>query len=213
MSLQDVFIQELRDLYSAENQLVKAFPKMAKATKTVSLRAAITTHLEETKGQVERLKQAFQILGKKPTGQHCEGMEGVVKEGKEAIESDEDTSVKDVELIGAGLRVEHYEIAGYTAAIAIAKSLGQKEIANLLNETLKEETAAGKKLLAESKAALKGATAKDDATEEEDDDEPEDAKQAESKAKSEQDEAEAAPDLAAESATPPPAPKKSPRKK
>lgn len=211
MSLQDVFIQELRDLYSAENQLVKALPKMAKATKTPSLRTAFTSHLEETKGQVERLKQAFQIIGKKPTGQHCEGMEGVVKEGKEAIESDEETDVKDVELIGAGLRVEHYEIAGYTAAIAIAKALGQKEIATLLNETLKEELAAGKKLIAESKPALKGAVSEEGAAEEEDDDEPEDAKEAESKAKSEQDEAEAAPEMA--NATLPPAKKSSSKKK
>ena len=212
MSLQDVFIQELRDLYSAENQLVKALPRMAKATKTASLKSAFATHAEETKGQVERLKQAFQILGKKPTGQHCNGMEGVVKEGKEAIESDEETSVKDVELIGAGLRVEHYEIAGYTAAIAIAKALGQKEIAGLLNESLKEETAAGKKLLAESKPALKGATAEEDADEEEDDDEPEDAEEAESKAKSEQDEADAAPELAA-APIEAPAPRKSSKKK
>ncbi len=197
MSLKDVFIQELRDLYSAENQLVKSLPKMAKATKTASLKGVFTSHLEETKGQVDRLKQAFEILGKKATGQHCEGMEGVVKEGKEALESDEEASVKDIELIGAGLRAEHYEIAGYTAAIAIAKALGEKDIANLLNENLKEETAAGKKLLAESKSALKAATSEEDATEEEDDDEPEDAKEAESKAKSEQDEAEAAPELAA----------------
>ena len=196
MSLQDVFIQELRDLYSAENQLVKAFPKMAKATKTPELRAAFTNHLEETKGQVERLKQAFQIIGKKPTGQHCNGMEGVIEEGKDAIESDEEGPTKDVELIGAGLRVEHYEIAGYTTAIAIAKALGQKEIAGLLTETLKEEQNAGKALLLQSKTALRGATAEDDADEEEDEEEPKDAKEAESEKKSEQDEAEAASELA-----------------
>ena len=197
MSLQDVFIEELRDLYSAENQLVKALPKMAKATKTPELRAAFTTHLEETKGQVDRLKQVFQMIGKKPTGQHCNGMEGVIEEAKDAIESDEEGPTKDVELIGAGLRVEHYEIAGYTAAIAIAKALGQKEIAGLLSETLKEEQNAGKKLLVESKTALKGATSEDDADEEEEDDEePKDAKEAESEQKSEQDEAEAAPEFA-----------------
>jgi ferritin-like metal-binding protein YciE len=198
MSLQDVLIEELRDLYSAENQLVKALPKMAKATKTAELKSLFTTHLEETKGHVDRLKQAFQIIGKKPTGQHCNGMEGVVEEGKDAIESDEEGPVKDVELIGAALRVEHYEIAGYTAVIAIAKALGQKEIANLLSETLKEETAASKKLLAESKPALKGASSEEDADEEEEDDEPKTAKEAESKAKSEKDEAEAAPELGAE---------------
>ena len=204
MSLQDVLIEELRDLYSAENQLVKSLPKMAKATKTAELKSAFTTHLEETKGQVERLKQAFQIIGKKPTGQHCNGMEGVIEEAKDAIDSDEEGPTKDVELIGAGLRVEHYEIAGYTAAIAIAKALGQKEIVSLLDASLKEEQNAGKKLLLESKAALKGAAAEEDAEEEEEDDEPKDAKQAESKKKSEDDEAEAE---TAESIAPP-APKK-----
>ena len=203
MSLQDVLIEQLRDLYSAENQLVKALPKMAKATKTPELRATFTTHLEETKGQVDRLKQAFQIIGKKATGQHCNGMEGVIEEAKDAIDSDEEGATKDVELIGAGLRIEHYEIAGYTAAIAIAKALGQKEIAGLLSETLKEEQNAGKKLLTESKAALKGATATDDADEAKEDEKPKDAKKAESEQKSEQDEAEAAPELAsAEAVTP-----------
>ena len=195
MSLKDVFIEELRDLYSAENQLVKALPKMAKATKTPALKSLFTAHLEETRGQVERLKQAFQIIGKKPTGQHCNGMEGVIKEGKEAIESDEEGPTKDVELIGAGLRVEHYEIAGYTAAIAIGKALGEKEIVALLTETLKEEQNAGKNLLTEAKPALKGATAEAGADQEEEDDKPGDAKEAESKTKSEEDEAEAAPSL------------------
>jgi ferritin-like metal-binding protein YciE len=191
MSLQDVFIEELRDLYSAENQLVKSLPKMAKASSDSALKDSIKNHLEETKGQVERLKQAFQILGKKPTGQHCNGMEGVVAEGKEAIESDEEGAVKDVQLIGASLRVEHYEIAGYTAAIAIAKTLGQKEIAGLLTETLKQEQATAKLLLNSAKPLLKEAGSEDDADEEEDDDEPEDAEEAESKQKSEEDEREA----------------------
>jgi len=210
MSLKDVFIEELRDLYSAENQLIKSLPKMAKATKTASLKSTITAHLEETKGQVERLKQVFQIIGKKPTGQHCNGMEGVIEEGKDAIESDEEGPTKDVELISAGLRVEHYEIAGYTAAIAIGKSLGEKEIVALLTETLKEEQNAGKNLLNESKSALKGATSEDDADEEEEDDEPKDAKEAESKSKSEEDEQEAAPELASTKA---PKPAKKSKKK
>ena len=195
MSLQEVFIEELRDLYSAENQLVKALPKMAKATKTASLKTAFTNHLEETKGQVEHLKQVLQILGKNPTGQHCNGMEGVVKEGKDAIESDEEGSVKDVQFIIAALRAEHYEIAGYTAAIAIAKSLGQKEIVTLLNANLQEEVAAGKLLLTESKPALQGAASAQGASEEEDDDKPKTAKKKESLKKSEQDQAAAAPAL------------------
>ncbi len=195
MSLQDVFLEELRDLYSAENQLVKALPKVAKAASNSELKAAITLHLDQTKGQVDRLKQVFQQLGKKPTGQHCNGMEGVVAEGKEAIESDEEGAVKDVQLIGASLRVEHYEIAGYTAAIAIAKTLGEKDIAALLTETLKEEQATGKILLTHAKPLLKEAGAEEDAGEEEDPDEPEDEEEAESARKSEQDEAEAAPEL------------------
>ena len=195
MSLQDVFIEELRDLYSAENQLIKALPKVAKAAKSPEMKQLITAHFEETKGQVERLKQAFEKLGKKPTGQHCNGMEGVVEEGKEAIESDEEGPVKDVQLAGASLRVEHYEIAGYSAAIDIAKALGQKEIAALLAETLAEEQAAGKKIQALAKVAVKAAAAEDDAEEEEDSDEPEDEEEAESDKKSQEDEAEAAPAL------------------
>jgi len=191
MSLQDVFIEELRDLYSAENQLIKALPKMAKAASDKELKAAVKSHLEETKGQVQRLRQVFQIIGKKPTGQHCNGMEGVVEEGKEAIESDEEGSVKDVQLIGAQLRIEHYEIAGYTAAIAIGKALKEKEIVALLTETLKEEQNAGKLLLSQAKPLLKDASSEEDATEEEDSDEPEDAEEAESQQKSEEDEAEA----------------------
>ncbi len=195
MSLQDVFIEELRDLYSAENQLTKALPKVAKAVSNEELKAAITLHLDQTKGQVERLKEVFQQLGKKPTGQHCNGMEGVIAEGKEAIESDEEGAAKDVKLIGASLRVEHYEIAGYTAAIAIAKTLGQKEIAGLLTESLKEEQATGKLLLTHAKPLLSEAGSEKNAEDEEDSDEPEDAEEAESKRKSEKDEAEAMPEL------------------
>jgi ferritin-like metal-binding protein YciE len=139
MSLQNVLVDELRDLYSAENQLVKALPKMAKAAVSPELKDLFTIHLEETKGQVERLKQAFEHLGKKATGQHCNGMEGLIEEGKDAIGKDEEGATKDVCLIGAALRVEHYEIAGYTSAIAISKVLGHKEVAGLLTETLVEE--------------------------------------------------------------------------
>jgi ferritin-like metal-binding protein YciE len=195
MSLQDVFIEELRDLYSAENQLVKALPKLAKAAKSPALKELFTTHLEETKGHVERLKMAFETLGKKPTGQHCNGMEGLIEEGKDAIESDEEGPTKNVELTGAALRVEHYEIAGYTAAIAIAKSLGQPKIASLLTETLKEEELAARKVLAESKPALKASAAEKGAKKEEESDTPKTPKKLVSKIKSEHDEAAAAPSL------------------
>ena len=195
MSLQDVFLEELRDLYSAENQLVKALPKVVKNAANAQLKEAFANHLEQTKVHVDRLKQVFQQLGKKPTGQHCNGMEGLVKEAKEALESDEEGAVKDVQLIGGGLRIEHYEIAGYTAAIAIAKTLGQKEIVALLTETLKEEQTAGKLLLTQSKPLLVEAVSEEGADEEEGSDEPEDEEEEESSRKSEEDEAEAAPEL------------------
>lgn len=191
MSLQDVFLEELRDLYSAENQLVKALPKMVKAAKHPELKQAFSNHLEETKGQVERLKQAFGELGVKPTGQHCNGMEGVVEEGRDAIESDEEVGSKTVQLIGAGLRVEHYEIAGYTAAIAIAKSLGNQQVASLLNQNLQEEVAAGKLLLSLSKAALVQARGEGKATEAEDEGKKKTGKKLQSAKKSEKDERDA----------------------
>src|SRR6195952_3593036 len=162
MSLENVLVEELRDLYSAENQLVKALPKMAKAANSVELKDLFTTHLEETKGQVERLKQIFDQLGKKPTGEHCAGMEGLIEEGKDAMEKDEEGATKDVCLLGAALRVEHYEIAGYTAVIAIAKVLGERDIAALLTETLNEEKLAGKKVLAEAKPILTEAASEGD---------------------------------------------------
>ena len=165
MSLENVLVDELRDLYSAENQLVKALPKMAKGVSNPELKDLITTHLEETKGQVDRLKQIFEQLGKKPTGEVCKGMEGLVKEGQEQLENDEEGAAKDVCIAGAALRVEHYEIAGYTAAIAIARSLGQDEIVGLLTESLEEEEAAGQKVQAQAEPLLQEA-----ASEAEDDD-------------------------------------------
>jgi len=150
MSLRDVLVDELRDLYSAENQLVKALPKMAKGAANEDLKELISTHLEETKGQVERLKQIFEQLEEKPTGEHCKGMEGLVEEGKEHLEKDEEDALKDVGILGAALRVEHYEIAGYTASIAIARELGEDEIVSLLTETLTEEQQASEKLLGQA---------------------------------------------------------------
>jgi len=154
MSLENVLVDELRDLYSAENQLVKALPKMAKGASSPELKDLITTHLEETKGQVERLKQIFDQLGKKPTGELCKGMEGLVKEGQKQLESDEEGAAKDVCIAGAALRVEHYEIAGYTAAIAIAETLGQQEIVALLTESLEEEEVAGQRVQAQAETLI-----------------------------------------------------------
>jgi ferritin-like metal-binding protein YciE len=155
MALKDVLLDELRDMYSAENQLVKALPKMAKGAKDATLKKLFADHLEETKGQVMRLKQVFEILGEKPTGQHCNGMEGVVEEGKEALEKDEEGASFDSGIVGAALRTEHYEIAGYEASIAMAKTLGLRDIVSLLTANLNEELAAAKKITAAAQPILK----------------------------------------------------------
>ena len=162
MSLRDVFVTELRDLYSAESQLVKALPKMAKGSTSEDLKELFTSHLEQTKGHVERLNQAFSHLDEKPTGEHCKAMEGLVAEGKEQLENDDKGALKDVAIMGAALRVEHYEIAGYTAAIALARQLGEQEIVSLLTETLNEEEQASKKVLSQAKPLFAEAAAEDE---------------------------------------------------
>jgi ferritin-like metal-binding protein YciE len=154
MSLNDLLIEELKDLYNAENQLVKALPKMAKGASSPDLKELIITHLEETKGQVERLKEVFEQLEEKPTGKVCKGMQGLIEEGEEQLESDEEGATKDVGITGAALRVEHYEIAGYTAAIAIAQELGHDEIVSLLTENLEEEKAASEKVQAQAESLI-----------------------------------------------------------
>jgi len=146
MPLKDVLLDELRDMYSAENQLVKALPKLAKGAKDAKLKELFTKHLEETKGQVERLKQVFVHLEEKPTGEHCNGMEGIVKEGADALEKDEEGASFDSGLIGAALRTEHYEIAGYEASISMAKTLGMQDVIDLLTKNLNEEKAAAAKI-------------------------------------------------------------------
>jgi ferritin-like metal-binding protein YciE len=197
MALQDVLVDELRDLYSAENQLIKALPKMAKGSNSSELKSLFTTHLEETKGQVERLKQIFQHLGEKPTGEHCKGMEGVIAEGAEALDKDEEGAVLDSCIIGAALRTEHYEIAGYTAAIAMANSLGHTDIEELLTQTLNEEQAAAEKVQAAAQPILKEAVEspeeEDDEEGEEDDEEQDDEDEDELEEEDEDDEEKAKP--------------------
>ncbi len=195
MSLNEVLIDELRDLYSAENQLVKALPKAAKGSSDPTMKQLFRDHLEQTKGQVLRLREAFGHLGKKPTGQHCSGMEGCIKEVEEALEKDEVGALKDAGLLGAALRVEHYEIAGYTAAIAIAKSLGHKEIVALLTETLNEEKDAAKNVVAGSKPILKQADSQKDEATAPKAKAAKSPKEQQSEKESEQDEAEAAPEM------------------
>jgi len=195
MALLDVLIDELRDMYSAENQLVKALPKLAKGAKDPQLKEGFKTHLEETKGQVVRLRQVFEQLGKKPTGKHCEGMEGVVKEGAEALEEDLDDASFDSGLIGAALRTEHYEIAGYHACIAMAKALGLTEAAGLLKENLDEEINCAKQIQTASKTIFRNAMQEE---EEDKDSKPASKKKASEKTsekKSKEDERKAAADV------------------
>jgi ferritin-like metal-binding protein YciE len=145
-TLQELFVDELKDLYSAEKQIVRALPRLAKATTSEELRAALVQHLEETRGQVTRLEQIAEIVGKKPTGKTCAGMKGVLEEGSEVLEDTEKGEVRDAALISACQRVEHYEMAGYGSARDFAKLLGMEDVAGLLEETLAEEKAADKKL-------------------------------------------------------------------
>ena len=146
MALKDVLLDELRDMYSAENQLIKALPNLASGALDPKLKQLFAAHLEETKGQVSRLKDVFSQLDEKPTGEHCNGMEGVIEEGADALEKDEEGASFDSGLIGAALRTEHYEIAGYQATIAMAKTLGLSKVASLLTENLNEELAAAEKI-------------------------------------------------------------------
>jgi len=151
-SLQKLYLEELRDLYSAENQILKALPKMAKAASTPQLQAAFQEHLEQTKGQVERLEQIFEALGKSPKGKTCAAMEGLVKEGEELMSQKAEPAVLDAGLIAAAQRVEHYEMAGYGTVRSYARLLKDEESARLLQQTLEEEEQTDKKLtrLAES---------------------------------------------------------------
>ncbi len=145
-SLRELYIDELKDLYSAETQLVKALPKLAKASSNPQLRQAFEEHLRQTSDQVSRLEEIFESLDEKPTGKKCLGMEGLVKEGSETIGEDYEDAVKDAALIGAAQRVEHYEIAGYGTVRTFAELLGESEHVSLLEETLAEEKAADEKL-------------------------------------------------------------------
>jgi ferritin-like metal-binding protein YciE len=151
-TLQDLFIDELKDLYSAEKQIVRALPKLAKAVSTPELQEALLNHLEETKGHVERPEQIAEIVGKKLTGKTCAGMKGVLEEGSEVLEEVEEGNVLDAAVIGASQRVEHYEMAGYGTARDFANLLGFKDAVALLEQTLEEEKAADRKLTSIAKS-------------------------------------------------------------
>lgn len=151
--LHDAFVDQLKDLYSAETQLTKALPKMAKAASDAKLREAFEHHLEETRGHVDRLKEIFSDLDASPDGETCEAMQGLVKEGEQAIEEFENGPVRDAMLIASAQRVEHYEMAGYGTVRAWAKAMGHDDVARQLDETLEEEKSADEKL---NKIALDG---------------------------------------------------------
>lgn len=138
-SLHKLYVEELRDIYSAENQLVKALPKMAKGASHEELKQAFEDHLEQTEGHVERLEEIFKRLDEKPTGKTCKAMKGLIEEGSEILKEDGDESVIDAALIGAAQKVEHYEIASYGTVRTFAELLGEEEAAALLQETLDEE--------------------------------------------------------------------------
>jgi ferritin-like metal-binding protein YciE len=145
-TLHDAFIDVLRDPYDAEKQLTKALPKLAKAATNAKLRTAFETHLQETHGQIARLEQVFQSLDEPVRGKHCDGIAGIIEEGKSVMEEDFDETTMDACLIASGQRAEHYEMAAYGTLVAWAQAMGHTEAAKLLQQTLEEEKAADKKL-------------------------------------------------------------------
>ena len=145
-SLNDLFIEQLRDLYDAENQLIKALPKMAEGANSDELRQGFEEHLEQTKGHAQRIEQILEQLGEKAKGKKCKAMEGLIKEGSETLAEDMNEDVKDAAIIAAAQRVEHYEIAGYGTARTFANLLGEQEAVSLLEQTLEEEKETDAKL-------------------------------------------------------------------
>jgi ferritin-like metal-binding protein YciE len=144
--VKDLLEDEIKDLYSAEKQLLKAIPRMAKGSNDPALQDAFKGHLKETEAQAKRLEQIATILEIRPTGKKCVGMEGCIKEGAEALSEDGDDTVLDLGIIGAGSRVEHYEMAGYLTAISLAQQIGEKQVVTLLKQSLAEEQGAEDKL-------------------------------------------------------------------
>ena len=170
-TLHDALVDEVRDLYHAEKQLVKALPGMAKAATSDELREAIESHLTETEGQVRRLEQVFSLLDMKPKAKACAGMAGIIEEGEDVLKStDGDGAVTDARIIASAQRVEHYEMAAYGTAAAWADSLGLTDVAELLHETLEEERAADQTLSALAEAGINAAAGGGEELEDEDSD-------------------------------------------
>ena len=164
-TLEDLLADELKDLYSAENQLIRALPKMAKTAKSAELRMAFEEHLEQTKNHAQRIEQVCTDMGVSPKGKKCVGMEGLIEEGREIITNGSKDSISPLEagLIGAAQKAEHYEIAGYGTAIAHARQLGLNSVANTLHKTLEEEKQTDEKLtkLAENQVNVQAAMAEE----------------------------------------------------
>jgi ferritin-like metal-binding protein YciE len=156
-SVRQLYVDELRDLYNAETQLVKALPRMAKASSNEQLREGFEEHLRQTSEHVSRLEKIFEMLDEKPTGKKCLGMEGLIKEGAETMQEEYADTVMDAAIIGAAQRVEHYEMAAYGTARAFAESLGEDEHVSLLEETLQEEKETDEKLTQLAEAINAGA--------------------------------------------------------
>ncbi|MFO7662322.1 MAG: ferritin-like domain-containing protein [Chloroflexota bacterium] len=161
-TFEELFEHELEDLRSAEQQLIEALPKMAEAANDNELKQAFKDHLQETKTHLTRIDQAFKKMGKQPKSHTCKGMQGLIKEGEDVMQSAQDPKIMDVALIGAAQRVEHYEISAYGTARAHAEAIGHVDIADILQTTLDEEGQANKRLtkLAEGRMAFKGANEK-----------------------------------------------------
>jgi ferritin-like metal-binding protein YciE len=175
-ALKELYVDELKDIYNAENQLVKALPKMAKAATSDELRTGFEEHLEQTRGHVERLERIFKALGEKPSGKKCKGMEGLVAEGQEMMHEDFEDDLMDAALISVAQRVEHYEIAAYGTVRTYAELLGEDEAVTLLEQTLEEEKETDQKLseLASdiNVKAMGDASEKDSSSEESGEEEP-----------------------------------------
>jgi ferritin-like metal-binding protein YciE len=182
-TLHDAFLDELRDAYDAEKQLTKALPKLAKAAKADDLRDAFEAHLEETRGHVDKLEQVFASLDEKVRGKHCDGIAGIIEEGKSVMEEDFDDDTMDACLIAAGQRAEHYEMAAYGTLVAWAKAMGHDEAARLLEAILNQEKAADKKLTSLAEGGINESAASAAHAEDEDEEEDEDAEQAKTPAK------------------------------
>lgn len=145
-TIEKLFLEELKDLYSSENQLTKALPKLSKMATSTQLQSALEHHLRETEGHVQRLEQVFKAIGEKPASKTCEGMKGILEEGESSVKGAEEGNIRDLAIAAGGNRVEHYEMAAYGTVRAYAQHLGKQQVVHLLQQTLDEEKAADRKL-------------------------------------------------------------------